>query len=1121
MLMVSGSPALPTLADDAEQTGTVHVSTSLADGTYEIQKLDGTIMGFGSGVNPTIHVLPASEDPGTGYKIAFGDVEGFVTPDPIYFNLMIGDELFFGPDYGTGIYEAENSEGQGVVTVSTNLFDGTYIIYPIAGADPVGFGGGVNPTQHILPASEDPGTGYRIEFGDVGGFVTPDIIYFNLINNDELTYEGIYTPEGNPTGIVNVSTSIADGSYAIYPIAGSDPVGFGGGVTPTQHILPASEDPGTGYRIEFNDVAGFITPQIIYFNLITDDELSFEGVYTPEGAETGIVNVSTNINEGAYTIYTIVGDNAVGSGGGIVPTQHILPASVDPGTGYRIVFDDVAGYITPNTIFFNLIIGDELTFEGIYVQEQPDTGTVIINVRDDAGTPITDGEWSLDGDVGGVGVRTGTASDTVVVDADNYTLDAVIPAGSIYVSVTVTPAGVQTLAAGGTITFDVIYERPVVNEPDLTIAKNANVASATPGDTITYTLTYGNDGALATGNATGVTITDDYDEALLTNIVLGDPVNCSDNGAEIICNAGDLTLGTSGLTFTYTADVVMGTPNGTLITNTAVIDANEPDADMANNTASATVTVQTPVITIEKSVAEQLIVNNNKRVDYTITVTRNLDGPQINVSLSDTITGIGSITNNNGMLNYVPGTFNCTGVNCQTVTPDGIANHPVEFILQGAGSQAVITYQMLSNNSAQAVQATFTNTATATYTDPNTGNQVSLDASQTVTVDPPQGVTTEICNNGIDDDLDGLIDCADPQCSASPVCTITNGGGGGGGGGYHVYRGDMVLEIEKLVSIDGVNYRDASTQALAIVIPENQSTRLYNKVKIKNLGKVSAKNIIFDHFFDIGESDMTVGDVENLIGAELDNDGNIKVEKIKVNKTVEFVYSLMVHEHGQNDNPAVDGIELMDFDSTLSNIQDGLDYLGIGDQFISYIYAGDIPAPQIITCGAPFNNSNILSIRVDTDKTDVRIGDVVNYTITLENKADIDLSGIYLTHDYPAELSIVNGGGAIVTDREVKWRRAILRPGESVAYRFSAKVISGAPGSTVYGLTRALVNEFENISPAESCLIITDGMVPGYSLVQTGPGILMLLILSALSYFGYGAIQKRRYLKLKRAALRF
>ena len=507
-------------------------------------------------------------------------------------------------------------------------------------------------------------------------------------------------------------------------------------------------------------------------------------------------------------------------------------------------------------------------------------------------------------------------------------------------------------------------------------------------------------------------------------------------------------------------------------TTPASITVSVTDAQIqANEIISVTGVYVTTMVTVTKTAVEQNIVNNNKRIDYTITVTRIAGGlGSLAVSLSDTITGTGSITNNNGVLSYVTGTFNCSGVACQIATPDGIADQAVEFGLDQNGSQAVITYQMLSDNSNQTVQANFTNEATAAYTDPNTGSQESVSASLTVTVDPPGAVNVEVCNNGADDDGDRLIDCADPDCNASPVCSVnvevcnngadddgdglidcadpqcsaspvcgggvvtTGGGGGGGGGGYRMFRGDMELEIEKLISLDGTNYRDASSEALAIVIPENQTTRLYNKVRVKNLGEVSAKNVKYSHFFDTGQSDMTAGDMHDVKGAVLDNDDNILISKIKVNETFEFSYSILITESGQNNNPSIDGLELSDFDSTVPNTYDQLDYLGIGDQFVSYIYAGDVPAPQFIqSCGDSFNNSDILAIRVDADKTQVGIGETVNYTITIENVSDVDLTNIYLTHGYPAELSIVNTGGAVNSGRELQWKRAILRSGQTAA----------------------------------------------------------------------------------------
>jgi hypothetical protein len=50
--------------------------------------------------------------------------------------------------------------------------------------------------------------------------------------------------------------------------------------------------------------------------------------------------------------------------------------------------------------------------------------------------------------------------------------------------------------------------------------------------------------------------------------------------------------------------------------------------------------------------------------------------------------------------------------------------------------------------------------------------------------DPPEG--DEICDDGIDNDGDGLVDCRDRlDCRSDPACGTTGGGGSGGGQGGH------------------------------------------------------------------------------------------------------------------------------------------------------------------------------------------------------------------------------------------------------------------------------------------------------------------------------------------------
>jgi hypothetical protein len=54
----------------------------------------------------------------------------------------------------------------------------------------------------------------------------------------------------------------------------------------------------------------------------------------------------------------------------------------------------------------------------------------------------------------------------------------------------------------------------------------------------------------------------------------------------------------------------------------------------------------------------------------------------------------------------------------------------------------------------------------------------------------PGGSDPEICDDGIDNDGDGLTDCEDPDCSSEPACDIGGGCTDADGDGWCVEEGD-------------------------------------------------------------------------------------------------------------------------------------------------------------------------------------------------------------------------------------------------------------------------------------------------------------------------------------------
>lgn len=348
-----------------------------------------------------------------------------------------------------------------------------------------------------------------------------------------------------------------------------------------------------------------------------------------------------------------------------------------------------------------------------------------------------------------------------------------------------------------------------------------------------------------------------------------------------------------------------------------------------------------------------------------------------------------------------------------------------------------------------------------------------------------------------------------------------------------VRRGEMRLEINKLISFDGVNYTDT----IAVAVPENKSTRVYNKVTVKNLGEFSAIDITFRPFFETGNSDMTADSIENLSGALLDDDGNIVLDKVIVNGTKEFTYSVLVHENGQNINPATEGFELLSFGSKLAKFQDALTYLGLGDQTVTYLYAGQIPAgalegltdPVSPIGGSTPSIPSALNIDVRADRTAAAVGDTVKLVITLENLTSKDMTSLFISHDFdPNAFEVLNTFGGKNNGQAVEWTRSILRPGQSLTLNLELKVKDGAPiGEMIRGLTRVLMSEFANVAPFENFIQLIGGPATSgasslpFELAATGPmGItILLMILSILGYFGSNSVRNRLYLRRKRLAL--
>lgn len=248
----------------------------------------------------------------------------------------------------------------------------------------------------------------------------------------------------------------------------------------------------------------------------------------------------------------------------------------------------------------------------------------------------------------------------------------------------------------------------VLLDPDLEASKTVDKVDAGTGDTLTYTVKAKN---IGTGDADNVKITDTLP-----------------NGTVVERTPPNIFYGeTATETFTYV--VPCGTADGTVLTNNVSMTATDlqsgPEANTANNTASASTTIHAPVLTLTKSATAT--VNAGEAITYTLTYANTGSGDAASVVITDTIPAdvYYSIALDLGA-GPKPGsvTLNADGTRTLRWAVGAVAKNSGPF---------TITYTARPTLLALAGR-TFTNNASLTFTDSNGCSYPPVTASATTTI---------------------------------------------------------------------------------------------------------------------------------------------------------------------------------------------------------------------------------------------------------------------------------------------------------------------------------------------------------------------------------------------------
>jgi uncharacterized repeat protein (TIGR01451 family) len=162
---------------------------------------------------------------------------------------------------------------------------------------------------------------------------------------------------------------------------------------------------------------------------------------------------------------------------------------------------------------------------------------------------------------------------------------------------------------------------------DLAIVKTASPTFLTEGNDVTYTLSVTNNG---TDPDTNVVATDTLQGG--ETFVSGDP-GCSAAAALVTCNFGTVGAGAT-VSKSFVAHVPLGAPSS--IVNTAAVTGFRPDPNLANNTSSATITVNHNPVCTGLTAGPELWPPNHKLHTITVTGATDPDGNP----LTTTITGV-------------------------------------------------------------------------------------------------------------------------------------------------------------------------------------------------------------------------------------------------------------------------------------------------------------------------------------------------------------------------------------------------------------------------------------------------------------------------------------------------
>jgi uncharacterized repeat protein (TIGR01451 family) len=363
-------------------------------------------------------------------------------------------------------------------------------------------------------------------------------------------------------------------------------------------------------------------------NVIATTTTNAAGNYSFTGLAPGAYSVKFITTNG--TLFTTQGvgfdptiNSDVSPATGLTPTFNLLSGQSDLTRDAGLLPVDLSiiksvDNATPtvgSNVNFTLSVSDAAGYSpatGVQVRDLLPAGLTFVSATPAQGSyNSSTGVWSL-------GSLAAGASTSLLITATVTTPGSKTNTGTVTASDEVDTAPPAQLTSSATVN--------PIQQVDLQLTKTVDKPTPNVGQNVTFTIGLSD---LGPGNATGVAVTDLLPAGL--TFVSDTASQGSYNSTTGVWTVGSVNTGTPALTLQSTAT---GTTLGTKTTLASITAEDQPDTNLNNNQATATVTPQQDDLQITKTVNNPTP-NVGQNVTFTITVTNAGPSTATNVIATD------------------------------------------------------------------------------------------------------------------------------------------------------------------------------------------------------------------------------------------------------------------------------------------------------------------------------------------------------------------------------------------------------------------------------------------------------------------------------------------------------